>query len=454
MTTMPMPTLTRPPLARMPRISYQQVNRLGGILAFLLGCYRQEGPIFRFRMPGSSEVVTVMAGLEANLFMNRQGGNHLSASAFRLEQNRAYGAGKTLVSLDGVEHQELRRRQQFGYSRQILERQVGRAIALTADAAERFRTDEPLPAHDFLTKLVAEQIGSLFLDYSPGEHTDDLAYFLRTVVQTTLMRTEPMSQLESERFLAARQRSWELADAMLASRRDITPADRNLLDDLLATQAEAPELLAPADLRIAALGPYIAGLDAIANSCSFILYALLAHPAILAQVQREVDALFAAGPVAAQGLRGLKTLQKVVMESLRLYPIAPALQGTVTAPFTFAGYEIPAGEPIIVAAAVTHFLPELYPDPETFDIERYSPGRQEHRQPGAFAAYGLGPHSCLGGSLADAQMMLTLATLLHHFDFAMEPAGYQLRVIANPLPCPSREFAVRMTPRQPTQSTV
>ncbi|MCA9983626.1 MAG: hypothetical protein KDE59_05005, partial [Anaerolineales bacterium] len=95
MTTMPMPTLTRPRLARMPRISYQQVNRLGGILAFLLGCYRQEGPIFRFRMPGSSEVVTVMAGLEANLFMNRQGGHHLSASAFRLEQNRAYGASKT-----------------------------------------------------------------------------------------------------------------------------------------------------------------------------------------------------------------------------------------------------------------------------------------------------------------------------------------------------------------------
>jgi cytochrome P450 len=43
------------------------------------------------------------------------------------------------------------------------------------------------------------------------------------------------------------------------------------------------------DLLAAALGPFFAGLDTVANTSSFMMYALLKHPEVLARVQAEVD---------------------------------------------------------------------------------------------------------------------------------------------------------------------
>ena len=50
----------------------------------------------------------------------------------------------------------------------------------------------------------------------------------------------------------------------------------------------------------------------------------------------------------------------------------PALTRTVTNAFDFEGYAIPAGTRVIIGSAVPHRLPDCFPDPERFDIERYT----------------------------------------------------------------------------------
>lgn len=75
---------------------------------------------------------------------------------------------------------------------------------------------------------------------------------------------------------------------------------------------------------------------------------------------------------------------------------------------------------------VPHFLPELFPQPETFDIDRYRSPRNAHRQHGAYAPFGLGEHICLGSGSAEIQLMVITATLLHTYEFALEPPDYQL----------------------------
>lgn len=87
---------------------------------------------------------------------------------------------------------------------------------------------------------------------------------------------------------------------------------------------------------------------------------------------------------------------------------------------------------------------EYYPNPDTFDIDRYDKPRAEHLQSGAYSPYGRGPHTCLGKSLADVQMAISMARLFHRLDMRLESPDYQLATKTAPVPGPARRFKVRV----------
>ena len=130
-----------------------------------------------------------------------------------------------------------------------------------------------------------------------------------------------------------------------------------------------------------------------------------------------------------------------------MYPVAPALVRTTTAPFVFEGYRVPAGEAIIIATTLTHHLPDVFPEPKKFDIDRYSEGRNEHLRPGAFAPFGAGEHRCLGAVFGEWQVALLLATIVHHADLELDPPDYSLKIIHDPNPKPDSDFGVRVVNR-------
>ena len=90
--------------------------------------------------------------------------------------------------------------------------------------------------------------------------------------------------------------------------------------------------------------------------------------------------------------------------------MTPFTPRTVTAPFEFGGFTLQPGTEVMIAQAVTHMLPEYYPNPEKFDIDRHINGPQV--PVGAFAPYTLGAHTCLGAGMAEALMLINMAALL------------------------------------------
>ncbi len=198
------------------------------------------------------------------------------------------------------------------------------------------------------------------------------------------------------------------------------------------------------DLTMNLISPYVAGLDTVANTTAAFVYAVLKHPDVLARIQREVDEVFATGSIDEPDLRRLPTVQGALLETMRLYPIAVAQMRTATRDFTFAGHPIRAGEMLYIGTSVPHFLEEYYPDPERFDVDRYRKPRAEHLQSGAFSPYGRGPHTCLGKSLADVQMAVSMARLLHRLDLELDSPDYTLATKTAPTPGPSMRFRVRV----------
>ena len=143
-------------------------------------------------------------------------------------------------------------------------------------------------------------------------------------------------------------------------------------------------------------------------------------------------------------MKKLPSLQGAIMESMRLYPIAVAQMRTATKDFVFDGHQIKEGEMIYIGTSVPHFMDEYYPDAKKFDIDRYAKPRAEHLKAGAYSPYGRGPHTCLGKSLAEVQIALSMARLFYKLDLELESPNYELKTKTAPTPGPAMDFKVRV----------
>jgi cytochrome P450 len=86
----------------------------------------------------------------------------------------------------------------------------------------------------------------------------------------------------------------------------------------------------------------------------------------------------------------------------------------------FAGYRFDMDDLVLHLWQLPHQLPELFPQPDTFDIDRYHAPRNEHRHPGAFAPFGTGDHFCLGAGIAEIQLVVNIATILNDYQVTVE----------------------------------
>jgi cytochrome P450 len=276
---------------------------------------------------------------------------------------------------------------------------------------------------------------------------------LITVILNVLVtKQRPRILLQDPRYRRAKARVNELGQAMIAQRRGLPlppPAQRTLIDDVMAAHVERPDLFPESDLVLTLTGPYVAGLDTVANTLAATVYAVLKDPHVLARVTADADALFDGGVIDEKTLTtGIPAINGAISEAMRLYPIAVAQMRTATRDFEFEGMQIEADEMLYVATSVPHFMEEFFPDPYRFDIDRYAKPRAEDRAAGAYSPFGRGPHLCLGKALAEVQMALTIASLFHRRSLRLPSPDYTLKTKTAPTPGPSRRFAVKVTSRR------
>lgn len=423
------------------------LNMTKDMRGFFTAQYQQLGPVFGIRL--LHRRFTVLAGVEANRFMIREGTRHLRSFEFWTGFNARYGAARSVLSSDGAEHATLRRMLRRGYSRQYAADRVSGLADIARRELAAWPIDTPRSVVPALQRIVTEQVGTLVGGVSPLAYFDDLVYFVHVLIASQFV---PSPALWLRRFQRASERVHDLYLEVIAQhtgeKRNHNGDNRDLIDDILDLHESDPQFLPEADLKINALGPFIAALDTVASTCAFMLYALLQHPDLLARAQAEADRLFAAGAPTWEGLRELDTIHRSAMETMRMYPVAPLTIRTVTNAFEFGGYHIPAGENVMIATTVPHYLPEFFPEPYRFDIDRYTPERAEHRRPEVYAPFGLGAHRCLGNGFAEVQIAVTMATLLREVELALVPAGYTLKTTQVPLPSPNKSFKVRVVRRR------
>jgi cytochrome P450 len=337
----------------------------------------------------------------------------------------------------------MRRVMRPAFTLEAIARYVPRIAETTQHLARHWQPGQRVDVVDTFRRLITDQTALMMTNRAAGADFAAVSRFFTTAVGATLGRYAA-PELARPEYQAARQRVFTLLRAIVAEHAGRAPeAEADYIDLLLAARAETEQLRQERDLLAAALVPFFAGIDTVAYTCCFLLYRLLQDAALRERVAAEVEAGFAGGIPALDTLRQMTLLRAATMETLRLFPVAPPAMRTIVEAFEFAGQVVQAGQMVILATSVTHFLPELFPEPLTFDPDRFTAPRNEHRQPGAFIPFFQGPHTCLGASLGEVQVMLVLATLLHHARLALDPPGYEIELVADPILRP-RGYSARV----------
>ena len=412
-----------------------------GLVTFLARQYRELGPIFRISAPGRRFVC--IAGPEAANFLTSHGKTVFRSLEPMADFHNQMDSSRSILTMDGIDHVTTRKAQAKGYAVRVMRDRSQEVVDITRDEIGTWPVGEPFEVLPAFQNVIAEQMGHMMAGYSPQGYTHDLSTLLGGLLLSAATIPHVM---RLPRFRRARERGRELARAVLAHKRKVgarrtTP---DFIDLMLELRDADPQLLPETNLPLTVLAPYMVGLDTTASTCSFMIYNVLKRPRLMERMTAESDALFDRGGISAEALKGLDLSRRVAMETLRLHPVSPAVLRTTANSFEFAGHRVPAGTQVMIGTAVGHTLKEYFPDPERFDIDRYTQARGEHRQRGAYAPFGAGNHRCLGSGLVPVQLALTMATILRELvleplapDHAlrvrsfptMQPVGFRIRVL-------------------------
>ena len=205
------------------------------------------------------------------------------------------------------------------------------------------------------------------------------------------------------RFQRACERSQALVADLIAARRDAPPGV-DLLGLLLGARDATGQPLSTREVWEQLMTFFMAGHDTTASTLAWAVQLVHRDPAVRDRLRAEV-----AGTADAAALAGRPYLEAVCLETLRLCPIAPYIGRDLRRPFAVGGYELPAGTSLAISIIGIHRRPELYPDPERFDPERFL-GRSY--APSQFLPFGGGARRCVGAALAMLELKLVLGVLM------------------------------------------
>lgn len=216
----------------------------------------------------------------------------------------------------------------------------------------------------------------------------------------------------------ARNRLGEMVDDIVKKRRDSAQQYTDALNTFMTATYEDGRQMNSNEITGLLIATMFAGHHTSSGTATWMLIEFLRHPEFLAEVKQELTNVFAdGGDVSHHAMRAMPKMEDFLREVLRMHPPLVTLIRVVEQDFYYKDYIIPKGYRTVMSPAVAHKIPEVWPNPEQFDMHR-----PEHEHLFAWVAFGGGRHKCAGNAFAILQLKAIFATLLQEFEFEMVDA--------------------------------
>lgn len=165
----------------------------------------------------------------------------------------------------------------------------------------------------------------------------------------------------------------------------------------------------------------VAGSDTTASMNSFIFVMLGMYPDVQEEVYQEVlDVLGPDRPVEAADLGRFQYMERIMKETMRIFPVGPLLVRAITKDIQLGNCVIPAGSSVVTVIMQTHRSEKIWPHPLRFDPDRFLPDEVAKRHPYAWLPFSGGPRNCVGPKYAFMAMKALIATVVRRYKFTTD----------------------------------
>jgi cytochrome P450 len=329
--------------------------------------------------------------------------------------------GEGLLTNEGDSWLRQRRLAQPAFHR---ERIAGYAKIMTSYASRQldgWQTDEPFDIHQEMMQLTLRIVVRALFSVEPeqiGAISTAMNVMMRNSAGLRLLLPPVARYLPTPGMIRFRRAVRELDAAVyriIVARRKDDHDRGDLLSMLMQARDQDGERMNDKQLRDEVMTFLLAGHETTALTLSWTWYLLAQYPSVEDKLQAELERVLGGRAPEFSDLPALAFAERVIKESMRLYPPAWSLARTVVSDFELSGYRIPAGTNVVMSQWIMHRDPRYFASPEKFDPDRWLPERAQQLPRFAYFPFGGGPRQCIGNSFAMMEATLLLATIAQRF---------------------------------------
>ncbi len=366
--------------------------------------------------------------------------------------------GDGLLTIDGDFHRRSRLIMLPAFHREHLLASVDAIVEESTRALEQFKPGVTIDLYAWTRRLALRvamrALFGLDPDGASARSIDAAGLFeqaLSFYAVDYFLRVFRGSHSPWARMQRAARRLDSLIYAEISHRRASGERGHDILSLLLDARDEDGDTLSDLQIRDEVMTLLFAGHDTTTSTVSFMFYELARRPDILARLIAEQDAqLHGQAPTAAQLLSGeLAELEMVLDETLRKYPPAWVGPRRSIEPFEFEGRAVPGRAFVNYCSWASHHLPDVFPDPEEFRPERFTPEARAALPKGAYVPFGGGSRTCIGMRFGQLEVRTIATLILSRFTLAL-PEDFQLSIRQMPTISPAEGLPTIVRPRSAT----
>ncbi|XP_076460824.1 cytochrome P450 20A1-like [Babylonia areolata] len=192
----------------------------------------------------------------------------------------------------------------------------------------------------------------------------------------------------------------------------------------------------------------VGGFHTTANFLTWCIYFLCLHEECQERLYQEiVDVLGTKDPLTHQSFGKLKYLRHVLDETLRCAVLTPWAARYSDEDIELGGHKIIAETPVIHALGVVLMDEHIWPNPTTFDPDRFSEERSKGRPTLAFSPFGFGGgRQCPGYRFAYVEAAIMMVPALQKFRFMLVP-GQDVKPVFGLITHPKEEIWIKVARR-------
>ena len=419
MSTDSSPTSPRPPSAGGLPVVGQTLRFAQAPLDLVEAVVAEHGSVSRMRVLGVGEFYNLASpeSIERALVTDRD--------AFAKSPGFRVAFGENVLSTEGQQWERQREAlDEFFYPARIRE-YADWMVELTERRLDRWPDDGEISLHEEMSGAALDNFfGTLFdrpLDPDGDEHLRRAASDINLWFKSTsfaLPRWVPTParrrfrhavetvEAEASRLLDERSRAVDRGEA---------EAGDDLLSTLVALRAEDGASLSDAEIVDQVVGLVFAGHDTTALAMTYALHQLGIHPEVRERFHAELDDVLDGDRPTLSDLSDLEVTERILNETLRLYPPIHTIPRVTTREVEMEGYRLSEDTRAHLSVWAVQRDEQYWDEPH-----EWRPSRWRDTSPQdagyAYAPFGAGPRLCLGRRFALLEAKLVLALVGQRFE--------------------------------------